>query len=467
MKSKYLWLSTTLGLLLSVMVFVILSTHGAVVSAQNSISSQDAVAGEMGITARQQISTAYILVRFNDYDNIIRAVTFTTPISAYHALELSGLTFTTDDQGFGLFLCSIEEVGDSTAACDNGTQYWATSAWNAGTGSWDGRMVGIADAMITEDGHVEGFSWSDPGWAAVDPPPAPALTSAWRALTWLETQQQADGSFGNGGETAEVLMALSANRMDARDWNRPDGASALSAMWRQSRDLSSTPAGAGKLALALAAHESCWPFGALQPGAHYSDTLGGYDPNAGPHALAMLGTAALSQTIPSTATDYLLSLQQADGAWEWGIGWGTDTNATALALQAMLAAGEFPTSTAVISGLTYLDQAQNIDGGFPYSPVSQWGTDSDANSTAYVVQALLAAGEDPVTGTWVISDTNPIVYLTNLQLDDGSFEWQPGSGANQKATQQAATSLLYRPFPLRTAALTPCDTVFVPLATKN
>ena len=475
MRSRFVMLSIALGLLLSAGLMIALQAPVTTTAAQMVFNSaEDDVATTL--SAQQAISTAYVVVRFGTHDTIVRPITFTEPISAYHALELSGLAFTTDDSGFGLFLCSIEEIGDSSPACDNGDRYWGISAWNAAEERWDMRLVGIADAMITEDGHIEGFSWSDPGWTAVDPPPATPLTAAWQALTWLKPQQKADGSFGVPGNTAEVLMALSANRMDGAVWPQDGGPSVLAAMQRQGRQLAATTAGVGKLALALTPQETCWPFGVPQPLDYYSVTTGVFNVDTAPHALAMLGTSALSQTVPATATAYLLSLQQPSGGWEWGVGWGADTNTTALALQALIATGESPTSTAVISGLTYLKQAQNDDGGFPYDPASQYGTDSDTNSTAYVVQALLAVGENPLssewsvggmTGTMIISGTNPIAFLLGMQLADGSFAWQKGLGTDQMATQQAVTALLYRPFPIRSADLPPCEAIFLPFVTRD
>jgi hypothetical protein len=77
--------------------------------------------------------------------------------------------------------------------------------------------------MVPDEGHVEAFSWSDPGWVSVDPPPALALTAAWEALSWLEGQQQSDGSYGTPGNTAEVLIALGANRVDAKTWHGTGG----------------------------------------------------------------------------------------------------------------------------------------------------------------------------------------------------------------------------------------------------
>lgn len=478
MKTKNLLLSIALSLLLGASLLAALNIHDDVAFAHSANEPAAANTITSEINAQQTISTAYVVVRFGDNDTIVRPITFTEPISAYHALELSGLNFTTADYGWGLFICSIADVGDSSPTCDNGDRYWGTAQWNAATERWDGRMVGIADAMIVADGHVESFSWSDPSWTPVDPPPAPPLVAASNGLAWLETQQQADGSFGAPGNTAEVLTALGANRTDGRTWRQDGGLSLLSAMWQQSLALDDNAAEAGKLALALATQDTCWPFAALQPSNYYSATAGYYDVHAGPHALAMLGAAALGETIPASATTYLQNMQQPDGSWEWmiGIGGGPDTNSTAFALQALIAAGEAPTSTAVISGLTYLKQAQNADGGFPYDPDSAYGTASDTNSTATVLQALLAAGENPlsgdwatddVTGTFIISGTNPVAYLLSMQLPDGSFEWQQGFGANQMATQQATIALLYRPYPVRSAIMSACETVFLPFVSRD
>jgi prenyltransferase beta subunit len=208
-----------------------------------------------------------------------------------------------------------------------------------------------------------------------------------------------------------------------------------------------------------------------QPLTYYVEATGIYSGGfgaggAGPQSWGMMGTGALSQTIPTGAVDQLKSTINPDGGWGWVPG-NSDTNGTALAIQALAAAGESLSSTAIVSGLNYLAAAQNSDGGFPYDPASSFGTDSDTNSTAYVVQALLAAGEDPITGTWLISTTNPISYLLSMQLPDGSFEWQPGSGSNALATRQAIPALLGRPFPLQISDLRTCPVRFLPIIGKN
>jgi hypothetical protein len=401
------------------------------------------------IRAQEAVSTAYVVVRFADYDTVVREIAFTQPITGYVALERTGLDLDVLDMGWGLLLCGIEGVGESLADgsdCDNGTRYWSTSYWSEG--GWVGRMVGIDSAVISQAGHIEGFSFSNPNWAAVEPPPAPPLTSAHEALEWLRGQQQADGSFGSLNDTTEVLMAVGANKLDASTWDQGGPSLLANAISRGAEFAERNAAGVGKLATALAAQESYWPLDAPRPLNYYDPISGTYGSDTLYHAWAMLGTASLSETVPVSATEALRELQLPNGGWEWAAGLGTDTNSTALAIQALIATGEPLASTSIVSGLTYLENAQNDDGGFPWNPDSPWGTDSDTNSTAYVVQALLAAGEDPLTGTWTISDTSPMAYLLSRQLADGSFEYQMGGGPNPFATRQAVPALLGRPFPL-------------------
>ena len=405
------------------------------------------------VRAQDAVSTAYVVVRFGDNDAIVREIPFTQPITAHIALERAGLNPVVADNGF---LCRIGDLGQARpdgSGCDNGTRYWGTYYW--GGDAWKFRMVGVDQAVISQTGHVEGFSWSDPGYAGVEPPHAPALVSAKEGLDWLHEQQKADGSFGSVNYTAEVLMAVSANKLDASTWR--SSPSLLANVLSNGEEFASlNSAGAGKLAVALAAQESCWPIGAMKPLSHYHPTSGTFSTDTLYQAWGILGTAALSDTAPISAVESLKENQQPNGGWELFAGFGADTNSTALAIEALVAAGEPVTSTSIVSGLNYLENAQNVDGGFPYSPDSPYGTDSDTNSTAYVVQALFAAGEDPLSGQWAISETNPISYLLSMQLPNGSFEWQDGFGANQIATQQAIPALLHRSLPMMIDALESC-----------
>jgi hypothetical protein len=418
----------------------------------------------------------YVIVQFDENNLTGRHIDFTAPISGLKALELTGLEVITRDFGWGIGVCSIGGVGcpESNCFCDP-NNFWNYFYWDGGM--WQSYSVG-ADSSVITDGAVEGWRWGPWG---VSMPPAPPIIAATDGLAWLRPVQSAtDGGYGTDGATAETLMAVAANDYTASEWHQPGGPSLMGYFLANGVAAAGKGAGtAGKMAVALAAGGTCWPRGAMEPMDYYHPGTGAYsstnpfDTGAGSHAWGMLGTAALSQTVPGLALDYLKGLQQPDGGWEWDIGWGSDINSTALAIQALVAAGEPAISPIVINGLNYLEGAQNDDGGFPYSPTSLWGTDSDTNSTAYVVQALLAAEDSPTGTRWLtytngITPTNPISFLLSMQLADGSFEWQPGAGGDRQAsTRQAIPALLSRPFPLKVVELDNCRVYYLPIMRKS
>jgi hypothetical protein len=402
--------------------------------------------------------SAHVVVEFGDGRVVVRPITFTGEISGLTALGLAGLDVVSDNGA----VCAIEGTGCPASDCFCPDNWWQQSYWM--DGAW--QDPGWPPALITAANAVDGWAWGTT-WPTV-PPPAPSLTAASAALEWLRPRQSnADGGYGDPGSTVETLLAVAADGYDAAEWRRlaqsPSLGTYLSG--RGAAYANSSAGAAGKLAVGLAAGDGCWPIGAMRPLDYYSSTTGifGASFGSGLQAWAILGTHALSQVVPASAIGVLKSAQQGDGGWEWSPGWGSDTNSTALAMQALIAAGEPTTAPAVISSLNFLDAAQNDDGGFPYASPDT----SDVNSTAYVVQALLAAGQDPLSGAWVISGSNPISYLLAMQLPDGSFEWQPGGGANESATRQAVPALLGQPFPLEVATLADCRVSYLPVILKN
>jgi hypothetical protein len=405
-------------------------------------------------------ATASIVVQFDDSARVLRAINFSEPLSGYMALQLSGLRVVTASTSFGPAICSIEDVGCPAEDCFcDASRYWGYSYWDGA--AWQSYPVGAGSSVISQTGAIEGWRWGEYGDPQIAP--APSLAAA-EALLWLqESQVISDGGYGSPGASVESMLALGANHEKAAAWRANVEQPSLADYVALQGGIyaRSSVAAAGKLAVALAASESCLPIGAISPQAYYSPTLGAYSDQAGANSWAILGSLALSETVPAQAIDHLKNHIQPEGGWEWGPGWGADTNATALALQALVAAGEPISASEVVSGLAFLKAAQNSDGGFPYTP----GPDSasDANSTAYVVQALVAAGEDPLSPTWTISNSHPISYLLSLQLPDGSFEWQPGTGANLLATQQAIPALLGRAHPVVRQQLESCPAIYLPV----
>lgn len=407
--------------------------------------------------------SGYVAVQFGPSQQEIRSINFTAPISGLAALELAGYPIETVDFGGGFIaVCSINGVGCPAANCFcDPTHFWNYEYWDGS--QWAGYLVGASSSSIS-DGAIEGWRWAEFGVGSL--PDAPQLIAASNALGWLAQQQSTtDGGYGGYASSLESMFAIGANGLPASSWRRSAAApSLLSYIYNGASAYSKNgAANAGKLALAFAASESCTPIQTQLPQDYYLPASGRYAADAGVHSWAMIGAAALDQAVPPAAVAYLKSLQQSDGGWEWtpgGFGNGTDTNTTALATQALIAAGEPNTSTAITAAIAYLHAAQNDDGGFPYDADSPYGTDSDANSTAYVSQALSAAGEDP--SSWAPAGSSVSDYLLSLQLPDGSLEWQPGLGANLLATQQAIPALLGKPYPLAARAVSVCPTVNLP-----
>ena len=411
----------------------------------------------------QSPNTAHIIVQWDDYAHLARPITFTDPISGLLALQRSGIPVIITTTSFGPAVCAIAEVGcpASDCFCDD-TRYWSYRTWDGA--AWQEYPVGAAMSEISSTGALEGWRWGEFG----SPQVAPTQTlAAQQARTWLQARQViTTGGYGSASASVETLLAVAANGEDAATWRSGSQQPSLAGYLRtQVTTYSrSNASAAGKLAVALAGGNLCLPIATLTPQDYYSPTLNAYSPQSGPNSWAMLGALALAQPVPDAAITTLAAQQLANGGWEWATGWGADSNSTALALQALIAAGQPISSSAIVNGLAYLATLQQPDGGFPYAASINPTTPatSDANSTAYVIQAIIAAGQDPASLAWTQSGNTPISYLLALQLPDGSLQWQAGSGPNQLATQQAIPALLGQSYPLRQRALAACPATWLP-----
>ncbi|MFH1737139.1 MAG: prenyltransferase/squalene oxidase repeat-containing protein [Actinomycetota bacterium] len=172
------------------------------------------------------------------------------------------------------------------------------------------------------------------------------------------------------------------------------------------------------------------------------------------HAWAIIALETAGAEVPDNAITWLTEQQEDNGGYAFdakGGMMGADTNSTALVIQALIGAGEKKTSPAVKKALDFLKTQQNPDGGFPFVKPSPYGTDSDSNSTAWVVQALLAADEDIEDGSWVKTSVAPMGFLISLQNPNGAFVFQKTVPDDSlSSTLQAVPALMEQPFPLPT-----------------
>ncbi len=302
-------------------------------------------------------------------------------------------------------------------------------------------------------------------------PVAGARVAISAALGYLRSVQQADGSFqADLSNSTEGLLALAAADELPRTWRQADGVSLLDYL-TNATGLIVDSGQAGRLVAALAmVDENPYLVGNVnlveRLWQYYDPTTGRFDKFGEGYnqMLALWGLTAVGEDLPPLAIEWLWDQQRANGGWAWGAAFDSDTNSTALALQTLLAAGVDPADPRVAHALGWLATQQFDDAGFSYDKGSPWTTGSDANSTALVIQALLAADAEALDGwEWTRTLTatesitmtvnRPIDRLIGFQLPNGALEWQQGFGANYVATVEAIPALAGRSFPWKHSRL--------------
>ena len=270
------------------------------------------------------------------------------------------------------------------------------------------------------------------------------------AIAWLRQAQEPDGGFSSGfsegsdfGSTAEVILAGVAAGQDVSMWVSAEGNSPLDYVVSQiaGGTIEDTCNLSKAILVAVATGQDPRDLAGkdliAQLITQQSPDSGRFGDTLFKHAYAVVALHSAGVPVPASAATAMTSTFTEDGAWSL---FGdtapatADTNTTALVMQALVAVGE---RDAAAGALPYLRRMQNEDGGFPYQKPSAWGTDSDANSTAVVLQALAALDES--LGNWVVNGTDPLGALLALwDAESGAYYWQAGVPfANMLATAQA------------------------------
>ena len=301
--------------------------------------------------------------------------------------------------------------------------------------------------------------------------PASAASDAGRAtgaLAYLLAAQRADGSLdGSIGETADFVIGAAAAGFDPATLRGCSGTAtaALDYLATASDATTTDAAKTGKVTLAIVAAGG-------DPAAFqgrdliarlatlYNSGTGAYgDGSTFGESFAILALRAGGRDVPAAALAELKALQDPDGSWSYGTapvaaGQG-DTNSTAIALMALGAAGDHSVDA---TGLAYLRSQQLADGGFPYQNSSAFGPPaSDADSDSIVLQALIAAGQDPAGSSWLQGSNSVLTQLRTAQAG-GGFAY-PGMAPSAFTTSQVPAALMLVPY---AAALHPVAGVGVP-----
>jgi energy-coupling factor transport system substrate-specific component len=279
-----------------------------------------------------------------------------------------------------------------------------------------------------------------------------------RAVAYLQHAQNSDGGFGGspGGHSSELYSAWAAIGLAAAGHNplrlTRDGHSLLSSL----RGEAATLEGAGDDERTILALHACGLPASDFPGTSLvaklvhersSDGSFGHLANITAFAIFALRVAGSSadNAIVSDGGRWIAAQQDSDGGFGFAErGGGEDVDDTAAALQAMVDASGQRGGTATARAVAYLRRAQNPDGGFPQQP----GGESNAQSTAWTVQGLDAAGvsmADVKRG----NSRSPLAYLESLMAPNGSVYYSRTSAQTPVwVTAQALTALAGKPFPV-------------------
>ncbi len=246
--------------------------------------------------------------------------------------------------------------------------------------------------------------------------------NAQHALQWLQcTQQQPNGQIGSGGNpiarSSEVALGLAAAGQAASTMR-----SGTTSLADYLKTAVTTDVGTnGELLLARASQSEAGPTATVAAQLQASkatsgSTAGEYGGDIYSDALAILGLRAAGQAVGADAVTFLKSQQKADGGWsaDNADAFGTDSNTTALVIQALISSGVPTTDSSIANAFGYL-QSSFGQGGFGNSP----GSGPDPNSDELAIQAIRAANRQSDTA-WATMLNQALGYLAGQQITTGA-----------------------------------------------
>jgi hypothetical protein len=288
-------------------------------------------------------------------------------------------------------------------------------------------------------------------------PRARAAATLTPEVSYLLGAQNSDGGFGaaRGQSSSELYTAWAAMGLAAVGRNpaqvRRGGHSPLDSL----RGEAGTLAGLGDQERTILAARVC---GASAYAFAGRDLVGevlharahndSFDQQANLTAFAIFALRAVGHSsgfVPiREAAGWLEHQQNGDGGFGFGArGSPSDVDDTAAVLGALADAGARD-ARVIAAATSFLTRAQNLDGGFPQQP----GGGSNAQSTAWGVQGVLAVGRDPGSVRRRGSRT-PLGYLESLITPAGSVHYsRTGAQTPVWVTAQVLIALAQKTFPI-------------------
>jgi len=288
--------------------------------------------------------------------------------------------------------------------------------------------------------------------------PRAAEASSLRAeVSFLRSAQNRDGGFGaaSGQSSGALFTAWGAMGLAAAGRNpaalRRDGHSVLDALRAEAGSLSGVGDYERTILAARACGANAYSFAGRNLVAEMMRARRADGSIAGQVNLTSFAIFALLSVGHSAsygpirrAAGWIERQQNFDGGFSFGARSGSsDVDDTAAALQALVDAGARDQRVRG-AAWRYLLGAQNPDGGYP----QQRGGESNAQSTAWAIQGLIAGGVNPAS-IHRRGSRSPIGYLESLVTGSGSVRYSRTSGQTPVwVTAQALIALARRIFPV-------------------
>jgi Prenyltransferase and squalene oxidase repeat len=168
-------------------------------------------------------------------------------------------------------------------------------------------------------------------------------------------------------------------------------------------------------------------------------------------SFAVLALRGAGVAPPVRTLTWLVRQQDSDGGFNFGVAGGqSDVDDTGAVLEALAADTSRVATVARARAIAYLRRQQDRDGGFPSQP----GQGSNAQSTAWAIQGLVAAGVDPGS-LHRGGSVSPLAYLRSLINPNGSVDYARGNSQTPVwVTGEALMALERRPLPIVAPAAT-------------
>jgi hypothetical protein len=302
-------------------------------------------------------------------------------------------------------------------------------------------------------------------------------------VAFLQRDQNEDGGFGGeaGAESnpdfsAWVALALAAMSVNPHDQKPIIGKDVYTYLAEHAGELKLTTDFERELMVANTADYPPLLFGGINlvekvlqgriPGTGaFSHELGSSPAGMNDTIFAILALAPIKEppieAVVQEAAHWVIEEQNADGSWpstcpkslctRGDVEPPGDTDMTGAGIEALNAAGMHDTE-AQTNALVYLHEAQLPDGGWPQEIDNPREQESNVGSTAWVVQGIWAAGDNPEN--WVTeSGIEPLGYMASLQQPDGHIRYMKSRDLNGVwMTAYAGPAFAGVPLPIPLAA---------------